>query len=275
MKKRAEEKSLAVDDEELEGKFEVDIASRARQWATKYASLNLQYGDESGRRRSVVELEGEFRKISAGGDVVSLCRRYDADIIVDALLVRFVTDHILRKPFLLFELEAGPAFAGLMVRWYKERLSADPESAHRWRYEELKWLAGSLMPPNQAQKRCSPSDMPTILIEDHNHFADLAQMFVDGPAGKLLQSEASLPLALRSLAILFQKAAQVGLLMWRQPCDVQIRGFDQLRGLRFPTDGREAKTHASQLSKPGWQPHANAVVDLVVQPSFVARQGKL
>ena len=70
---------------------------------------------------------------------------------------------------------------------------------------------------------------------------------------------------------LLKQAAQAGFMMWRQPLDVQIRGFDRLRSLRFATDGLEAKTHLSQLN-PGSQPRNNASVGLVVQPGFVARQ---
>ncbi|KAK1763088.1 hypothetical protein QBC33DRAFT_563080 [Phialemonium atrogriseum] len=267
MKDDRKEKSQSVDDEELEGRLQVDIEARARQWAYAYGVRKVK-GDLP--ETAYQALKEEFGNVTGGGDMASLCKRYDADIVLHGLLVCFVTEHILSKPFLLFELEAGQAFAERMAKWYEGRLEIDKPSAYKWRYQELQWLGGSMLP---TQSKSWPGDVPALLAEDGDFFDDLAKRFINSPAKFLLKYEAAqAPSSLRPLKTFFTKAAQVGLMMWTQPFEVEIRGFNHLRGLRFTTDSAdaEAKTHSSQLN-PRRRPSSDAVVDFVVQPSIVAR----
>lgn len=119
--------------------------------------------------------------------------------------------------------------------------------------------------------KASPSEIPPILSQDNRFFEDLASRFVNGPVRVLLKDEARGKPGVDTLINLFKKAAQVGFMMWRQPLEIQIREFDQLRELKFPADDGEAKTHPSQLGFP-IMPDRNPVVDMVVQPGFIARQ---
>ncbi|KAK3353300.1 hypothetical protein B0T25DRAFT_544198 [Lasiosphaeria hispida] len=270
LKKQAQENSHTVDDEEIERRIRVDIMARSRQWAHRWAAPRLG-GSAAKIHEYCAALQKEFGGIINKRSLMEVvCKRYKAATIVNALLVSFVTNKILRKPFLLFELEAGPTFADKMLTWYQQRLKADKASAHRWRYQELSWLGSSALPLPMGLS--SDISIPPVLNSDSEYFANLALDFVNGAARPLLKdSLASESIALGGLRMLFKMAAQAGLLLWRQVNDVQIREFEDLAGYRVPADdghGKEVVTHPLQRD-PSRRPPNNASVDIVVQPSIV------
>ena len=61
-------------------------------------------------------------------------------------------------------------------------------------------------------------------------------------------------------------------MIWRQPFEVEIKGYDELHGHNPTSDSADAevRTHSSQLSSKGGPPDT-AIVDLVVQPCVVGR----
>jgi len=127
VKMRASEESQTVEDEELEGIFQVEIEARCKKWAYKYAIPKFNEGSVS----LDIALEAEFVKMAGEQkESKALCRKYDPDIIINALIVQYITDNVFNKPFLLFELECGANFAAMMMKWYETRLGGElPHSA--------------------------------------------------------------------------------------------------------------------------------------------------
>jgi hypothetical protein len=114
------------------------------------------------------------------------------------------------------------------------------------------------------------SDDAPIKVDDAK-CAKLARPFLSGPAKSLLKDDGSD--GIEGLATLVKQAIRLGFVMWRQMLDIEIRGYQELKGRRFAIDDKEIKTHASQLN-PARLPSEDAVMDVVVQPSFVVRQSE-
>lgn len=130
----------------------------------------------------------------------------------------------------------------------------------------MQWLDATMAREN------SEDDAP-IKIND-TKCETLGRGFLDGPAKALLKGYAlQADAGLRDLATIIKQAIRVGFVMWRQPLDIEIRGYQDLRCRRFAIDDKEVKTHASQLD-PSRLPNENAVIDMVIQPSFVVRQNE-
>jgi hypothetical protein len=124
-----------------------------------------------------------------------------------------------------------------------------------------------------AMARESSEDDSPIKI-NNTKCETLGRGFLGGPAKALLKGYAlQADAGLRDLATIIKQAIRVGFVMWRQPLDIEIRGYQDLRGRRFAIDDKEVKTHASQLD-PSRLPNENAVIDMVIQPSFVVRQNE-
>jgi hypothetical protein len=123
-------------------------------------------------------------------------------------------------------------------------------------------------------RESSDDDDAPIKINDAK-CTELARGFLDGPAKALLKGDAAQAdtRPLQDLAIIIKQAIRVALLIWKQPLDIQIRGYQELRGRRFSINDKEVKTHASQLD-PSRLPSEDAVMDMVIQPSFVVRQNE-
>jgi hypothetical protein len=78
---------------------------------------------------------------------------------------------------------------------------------------------------------------------------------------------------IKELTTLVKQAIRLGFVFWRQLLPIEIRGYQDLKGRRFVIDDKEIKTHASQLN-PERLPSEDAVMYMVIQPSFVVRHGE-
>src|SRR6202044_2712227 len=93
VKMRASEEGQTVEAEELEGIFQVEIEARCKKWAYKYAIPKFDKGSVS----LDATFEAEFAKIAGQQkEAKALCRKYDPDIIVNALVVQYITDNVLK-----------------------------------------------------------------------------------------------------------------------------------------------------------------------------------
>ncbi len=108
---------------------------------------------------------------------------------------------------------------------------------------------------------------------DEAKCAELASRFVQGPARSLLKPSATQG-GLQDLAVIIRQAIRVGLLMWKQPADIKIRGYEELKGEMFSIDELEVRAHPSQLNPARLPRRDDAVMDMVIQPSFVVLQGE-
>jgi hypothetical protein len=141
----------------------------------------------------------------------------------------------------------------------------DKQHACRWRYQELRWLGGSILPEQLRNGSGS-----TYATDHGSFFSTLAQDFVNSSARFLIDHDAAKThSSIKHLGNLFLNASQIGLMVWRQPLEVEVRGFDQLRGQKFSSDDTdvEVKVHSFQLGDE--EPQDNANMELVVQPSIV------
>jgi chromosome segregation ATPase len=127
MKDDREEKKDMADDETLKHRLRVDVEEAARQWADRYALQDVPAElDDS----AYDAMRNEFGAISGGGNLAPLCRRYGPDILVHAMLSHFVTEAVLSKPFLLFQLEGGQRLAERMAKWYQGQRDGEWSPSH-------------------------------------------------------------------------------------------------------------------------------------------------
>ncbi|PVH96164.1 hypothetical protein DM02DRAFT_674988, partial [Periconia macrospinosa] len=152
-----------------------------------------------------------------------------------------------------------------MTEEYDKRTQENAEDGRRWRQQQLNWLEAKL--PRDG------NDNDSQITIDDSKCNELAKDFIYGCSGPLLKriNGSDEHDRLAELAVVMKQAIRAGLLMWRQPADIQIRGYQYLRNRTFAIETKEFKTHASQ-DNPSRPLGNGAQIALVIQPSIVVVQ---
>lgn len=107
------------EDNLMRGILEVELELRPKEWAKKYALPD--FSDGKGKAES--KLEDQLAMIAGQGKgLKDLSRKYEPDILVNALLLQYIKDNVLSKPFLAFWDEGGREFAMELMRCYDDLL---------------------------------------------------------------------------------------------------------------------------------------------------------